>query len=146
MYWYEKVVSHWGWMLPKVPIIWKNASNKSWLKLFNFLQETLRTHISESPRNGAREPKRLLFLKYKALEWESKSLEPPGSTTWGDRDIHPLFFLIESLILDYFCLKHFSGTLSSVQPLNEPTSTFQKSIKCCAIIYGITSWFHHSVL
>ncbi len=51
--------------------------------------------------------KHLLFLKYTALEWECKSLEPPDSTTWGDLDIRPLFF-VENLILDYFCLKHFS--------------------------------------
>ncbi len=45
-------------------------------------------------------------MKYKALEWECKSLESPGSTLWGDKDMRPLFFF-------FFCRKfNFSLLLS----------------------------------
>ncbi len=42
-------------MLLKAPIILKNAKNKSCPKLHS-LQKTQRTHISISPKSGAREP------------------------------------------------------------------------------------------
>ncbi len=31
-----------------------------------------------------------------------------GFTTWGDRDYASTSFFVENLILDYFCLEHFS--------------------------------------
>ncbi len=40
-------------MLPKIPVISKNASNKSCSKL-SFLQKTLQAHMSISPKSGAR--------------------------------------------------------------------------------------------
>ncbi len=74
-------------------------------------------HISDSPRNGARDCKHLLFLKYKALEWECKSLETPGSTTWGDKDMRPFFFRrkFNFRLLLSIAFFNITGTFSSVQ-------------------------------
>ncbi len=75
-------------------------------------------HISDSPRNGTRERKHLLFLKYKALEWECKSFKP----------LAPLFGEIEICVNWFFCRKfnfrlfmskaffNIIGTFSNVQP------------------------------
>ncbi len=149
MYWNEKVGSHWGWMLPKVPIISKNTSNKIRLELLNFQQETQWTHISDSPRNGARGCKHLLFLKYKALEWECRSLEHLAPLLGVVEIYVHCFFFCRKLNFRLLLSKVFFdiiGILSRVQPSSEPTSTFQKSIECGAIIYGVASWLHHSVV
>ncbi len=52
-YKFSKFFKNLTWFLPKVPIISKNASNKSCPKL-NFLQVTHWMYISISSRNGAR--------------------------------------------------------------------------------------------
>ncbi len=58
------------------------------------------------------------FLKYKALEWECKSLEPPGSSIWGDRDMRPLFFCrkFNFRLLLSKAFFNIIGTFCSIQP------------------------------
>ncbi len=59
-----------------------------------------------------------VFSKYKELEWECMSLEPSGSTTWGDRDIRPLFFWRKFNFRLLLSKAFFNtiGTFSGVQP------------------------------
>ncbi len=142
MHCYEKVGLHWNWMLPKVPVISKNALNKSWLKLLNFLQETQWTHISDSSRKRARELNQLLFLKYKALEWECKSLEPSGSTTWKDRDMRPLSFYRKFNFRLHLSKAFFSiiGTFSSVQPFKVNLLTHSRNPSNAVPLYMV---LHH---
>ncbi len=58
-----KVDSLYSSMLLKLPIILKNASNKSCYAL-NFVQKSQRTHMSICPRSGARGLRGLQSLKY----------------------------------------------------------------------------------
>ncbi len=69
LYWIGKVDSLSGWMLPKLPIISKNCSNKSW-KL-NFVQKSQWAHMSISLRSGAMMLERLSSLKY-LMYWNGK--------------------------------------------------------------------------
>ncbi len=55
MYWNGKVGSFWGWMLPKVTILLKNASNKKCI-ILNFQQQTQWAQVFFSPRSGAKGP------------------------------------------------------------------------------------------
>ncbi len=72
MHWNGKVDSFHGWTLQKIPKISKNASNGNCAEL-NFLQKTQWTHISISPRTGARASKDCHFLNIiNVLEWESR--------------------------------------------------------------------------
>ncbi len=50
-------------MLQKIPILCKKGSSKSFLEL-NSLQKSHWAHMSVSPRNGARQLERLIWLKY----------------------------------------------------------------------------------
>ncbi len=63
MYKNNKLYSLQGWMLLKIPILWKKGSSKSFLEL-NSLQKSHRVHMSISPRSGARLLERLMWLKY----------------------------------------------------------------------------------
>ncbi len=61
-----------GWTLPKIPIISKNALNKSCSDL-KFLQKTQRMHMPIFPKSGAKGLQKLPFSKYyKVLKWESR--------------------------------------------------------------------------
>ncbi len=68
-----EVYSLWGWMLPKICIISKNASNKSCWAL-NCVRKRPRTHMSISPQSGARRFKDYHLLKYNVQKWEVDSL------------------------------------------------------------------------
>ncbi len=58
-------------MLPKLPIITKNASNKSCSKL-NFLQISQGVHMSISSKSETSGLQRCAFMKYdNALKWEN---------------------------------------------------------------------------
>ncbi len=71
IHWNETVRSLYGCTLQNIPIISKNASNKSCIEL-NFLQKTVRKRIFIYKCGGARVLQRLAFLKYyNALKWES---------------------------------------------------------------------------
>ncbi len=59
----SKLYSLQGWMLQKIPILWRKGSSKSFLEL-NSLQKSHWTHISISPQSGARWLDRLIWLKY----------------------------------------------------------------------------------
>ncbi len=48
---YGNVGLLWCWMLPKIPIVLKNTSNKNCIT-FNCLQKTQRVHVFISPRSG----------------------------------------------------------------------------------------------
>ncbi len=71
LYWKEKLVSLSGWTLPKLPIISKNCTNKSYWEL-NFIQKSQRAHVSISCRSGVKELERLLSLKCNVLKCESR--------------------------------------------------------------------------
>ncbi len=56
-------------LLPKVPIVLPNASNKNCIKL-NFLQTTQWTHVFISSRSGARGHQR--FVNFERVHWNGK--------------------------------------------------------------------------
>ncbi len=72
MYWNEKEDKLEGLTLPKIPIISKKGSNKSCWRL-NFLQKTVRSHVSISSQSGARALQRLPFSKYYYILKREKS-------------------------------------------------------------------------
>ncbi len=78
-------------MVPKVPTVLKNASNKKCIKS-NSLKKTQWVHKSISPSSGARGSKDLPFLKYNTQEWEWQNLGTPSSTTGRDRHMRPVRF------------------------------------------------------
>ncbi len=72
MYWYGKVDTPQGSTLPQLPILLKNASNKSCWAL-NFVQKSKWVHMSISPKRGVKDLQRLISFKcYKVLKWESR--------------------------------------------------------------------------
>ncbi len=68
IYWNRKVGSFWGWMLPKVPILLKNASNKNCRKL-NFVQKTLYRHKSSSLREWSWRHQKFAIFE---MHWNGK--------------------------------------------------------------------------
>ncbi len=94
-------------MLLKVPIISKNASVKTCLKL-NFLLIPHWVHMSIS--SGARGSKNLSF-PFQRIIRTSKIVNlwnPPAPLLGGDKTYVPTTFFVGNLILYNFCLKHFS--------------------------------------
>ncbi len=59
----EEVDLLWGWMLPKIRIISKNASSKS-CRALNSVQKSHLAHMSLSPKSGGRGSKYCYHLKY----------------------------------------------------------------------------------
>ncbi len=113
MHWNGKVGSLLEWTLQKIPIISKNSSNKNCSKI-NFLQTTHWTHISISPRSGARGLQRLPFLKYYYVLESECGFTLLGMdaliayTSVSAIQVYAFTeFLLGNLILKYFCFMHF---------------------------------------
>ncbi len=105
VHWDEKIDSLQCSMLSKIPIISKNALNRSCSAL-NFLQKSQWTYMSISHRSAAMELHRFICLKYcNLVKWESpfqsqniwntSIFRAPSSTCRGDTQARPLTFLYE---------------------------------------------------
>ncbi len=138
MYWNGKVGSLWGWTLPKVPIVLKNALNKNCK-----IEKTQWAHMSTSPVIELGVKKICRFWNIMHWNGNSKSFEP----------LPPLLAEIDKSTQWRFCRKLNFGQLSvevffditrtfgSVRSCSEPTFSFQCIIsKMANLWYSLPSF------